>query len=137
MPQYSGLFNGVYNETHSLQVNRSPIHRKISQALRRRSSTVIREVIDTVVAASSINGAAAVTYKQIAGDPGAGNPVTGGGVRTIETVTKIAAATNTSAAQATQVDALVDFKSAPATYPVDLAGNGGGGRLTATYAVNG
>lgn len=137
MPQYSGLYNGVYNETHSLQFDRSPINRKIAQALRRRSSTVIREVIDVVAAAVSINGASAVTYKQIAGDPGAGNAVTGGGRRTIETVTKIAASTNTSAAHATEVDSLVDWKTAPGTYVADLSGNGGGGRLSAKYAVNG
>lgn len=137
MPAYSGLWNGVYNEAHTLQFNRSPLNRRISQALRRRSLTVLREVIDTVVASSPINGAAAVTYKQIAGDPLPGNSVSGGGSRTIETVTKIAASSSTTAAQATQVDGLVDFKSAPATYAADLAGNGGGGRLTATYAING
>lgn len=137
MPAYSGLWNGVYAENHSLQFNRSPINRRISQALRRRSLTVLREVIDTVAAAASINGAAAVTYKQIAGDPLPGNSVSGGGRRTIETVTKVAASSTTTAAQVTQVDGLVDFKSAPATYPTDASGNGGGERLTAKYAVNG
>lgn len=137
MPAYSGLWNGVYAENHSLQFNRSPLNRRISQALRRRSLTVLREVIDTVSAGQSINGAAAVTYKQRAGDPLPGNAVSGGGRAVIEDVTKISAASSTTAAQVTQVDGLVDFKSAPSTYPTDASGNGGGDALTKQYRVNG
>lgn len=144
MPSYSGLWNGVYAENHSLQINRAPTFRRISQALRRRSLTVLREVIDTVANGSSINGASAVTYKQIAGDPLPGNSVSGGGRRTIETVTKVNASTTVGVpttaipnVSAAQIDGLVDFKSAPSTYPTDASGNGGGEKLTAQYRVNG
>lgn len=144
MPAYSGLWNGVYAENHSLQHNRAPTFRRVSQALRRRSLTVLREVIDTVANGSSINGAAAVTYKQIAGDPLPGNAVSGGGRRTIENVTKVNASTTVGTpttavpnVSATQIDGLVDYKSAPATYPTDASGNGGGDALTKQYRVNG
>lgn len=143
MPAYSGLWNGVYAENHSLQHNRAPTFRRISQALRRRSLTVLREVIDTVANGSSINGAAAVTYRQIQGEVAPGQSA-GGGRRTIELVTKVNASTTVgvpttavpNVSQA-QIDGLVDYKSAPATYPTDASGNGGGDRLTARYAVNG
>lgn len=139
MPAYSGLWNGVHGQAYALQVSRSPLYRRISQALRRRSLTVLREVLDTVTDGSSINGAAAVTYKRRAGDPLPGNSVSGGGAATIETVTKVSAVATVGAATVTAaaVDGLVDYKSYPSSYPVDASGNGGGGRLSAQYAVNG
>ena len=144
MPAYSGLWNGVNAENYSLQVGRSPNFRRISQALRRRSLTVLREVIDTVSNGSSINGAAAVTFKRAAGDPNPGSSPSHGGKRTIETVTQVNAATTVGTGtltapnvSAAQIDGLVDYKSFPATYPTDASGNGGGGKLTDQYRVNG
>lgn len=142
MPPWSGLWNGQYAENHTLAVNRAPTFRRISQALRRRSLTVLREVIDTVSNGSSINGAAAVTYRQIQGEVAPGQSA-GGGRRTIELVTKVNAGTTVGVptvavpnVSAAQIDGLVDYRSAPATYPVDASGNGGGERLAARYSVN-
>jgi hypothetical protein len=154
MPSYSGLWNGVNAEAYALQVNRAPVFRRVSMALRRRSSMALREVIDTVANGSSINGAAAVTYKRVAGDQIPGSTPTSGGLRTIETVTAIASSTTVAAGAAStlanvsaaQIDKLVDYQSAPGSaggststqnYPVDKSGNGGGGRLTAQYRVKG
>jgi hypothetical protein len=127
---YGGLVSGVAitSAAHTLLVNRSPINRRVSQALRRRSLTALREKIDTVVASSSINGAAAVTREQVPTTVDPGSPGTGGGVRANETVTIIAASSSTSAADATEVDNLVDYSTQP-TYPTDPSGNGGGGKL--------
>lgn len=138
MPAYSGLWNGVFNENHSLLINKSATFRKIARELRRKASVKLREVIDTVADGSSINGAAAVTHKQVAADVNPGQ-VAGGGARTIETITDIAAAAvvGTNTPTAAQIDGLVDHKSYPATYPTDASGNGGGGRLDGQYAVNG
>jgi hypothetical protein len=144
MPAYSGLWNGVYAENYALQVVRPPTFRCISMALRRRSLTVLREVLDTVANGSSINGAAAVTFKRASEQGVPGSSPANGGVRTIDTVTRVNAGTTVGVGtltapnvSAAQVDGLVDYKSFPSTYPADAAGNGGGGRLTAQYPVNG
>ncbi len=138
MPAFSGLWNGVYAENHSLLIDKSPTWRKIARELRRRGSTKLREVIDTVANGSSINGAAAVTRKQIAADVNPGN-LAGGGVRTIDSFEVIAAASvvGTNTPTATQIDGLVDYSTRPSTYPTDASGNGGGDALTKQYAVNG
>lgn len=144
MPAYSGLWNGVNAENYSLQVARSPLFRRVSQALRRRSLTVLREALDTVVDGSSINGAAAVTFKRAAEQGTPGSSPANGGARTIETVTQILAATTVGVGtltapnvSAAQIDGLVDYDTQPATYPADASGNGGGGALTKQYPVNG
>src|SRR3972149_11880285 len=128
MPAYSGLFNGVYGSNYALTFNRSPIVRRLSMALRRRSMIKWKEVIDTVANGSSINGAAAVTHKQRAGDVAAGQ-VSGGGKAVIETVTDIAdaATVGTSVISAAQIDSIVDYQSAP--------GTAGGGVSTPNYPV--
>lgn len=133
MPAYSGFWDGHYNSpyptnTANLPVARSPQFRRISQALRRRALTKLREVLDTVADSASINGASAVTRKRIVNGTRLGDPVTGGGVRTIEDVTVIAASSSvgTSVVSAAQVDELVDFRSRPATYAKDKSGNGSG-----------
>lgn len=136
MPTYSGLWNNVHGESYSLQTNRSPQFRRVSQALRRRGLTVLREVLDVVAAGASINGAAAVTRRQIANNATPGSDPSNGGVRSIETVTVISAASTVSAAQATQVDKLVDYDTGLNAHPTDRSGNGGGGDLTKMYAVN-
>jgi len=136
MPAWSGLFDGVGGSAHSLQVNTPSSYRRVARALRRRSTTVLREVIDTVVATSSINGGSAVTYAQVdAGTPDPGNPIVNGGQRTISNKQKLAASSTVSAAQAAQVDALVDYKVYPSSWPVDTSGNGGGDKLNSEYAL--
>lgn len=132
MPSYSGLWNGVHGEDYSMLNNKPTAFKRVGRALKRRGMTVIREVIDTVTNGSSINGAAAVTYKRVESTVDPGNAVVNGGVRSIETVEKIAAASTTTTAQVADVDSMVDFKSGPAinSYPTDASGNGGGGKLS-------
>lgn len=130
MATYSGLWDGVNGTPYALQTNRSPLNRQLGRMLRKgnRSLTRLREVIDTVAASQSINGAAAVTYKRVEATVDPGNPSAGGGVVGIETVTQIAASQSTTAADVADVDALVNFDTQP-TYPEDASGNGGGGKL--------
>jgi|TARA_Y100000296_G_C5146296_1_gene243863 hypothetical protein len=133
---WSGLWNDVHSENHSLLVNKPMGYRQVAQALRKRGMTAIREVIDTVVATTSINGGAAVSYERVAGTTtGAGNAPIGGGVVTIETVEKHAASSTVSAAEAAAVDGMVDYKKQPATYPADAAGNGSGGDNDKTWPL--
>ena len=131
MTAYSGLYNGVHGENYALLHTKPTAQRKVGRLMKRRSMIVTREVVDTVAAASSINGAAAVTFAQIDNTVDPGNSVVNGGARTINTVERIAAATTVTAAQETEVDAMVDFKTGPAitSYPADAGGNGGGGKL--------
>lgn len=129
MTAYSGLWDGVHGDTYALQVNRNPLNRQIGRALRKRGLTRLREVIDTVAAASSINGAAAVTYPRVEGTVDPGNSVVQGGSVAVETVTKIAAASSTTSADASAVDDIADFDTQP-TYPTDASGNGGGSKLS-------
>jgi len=130
MASYSGLFDGVHGAPYTLLVNRSTQVRHAGRVLKRRGMTRPREAVDTIVAGSSINGAAAVTYKQVAGTVDPGNAAAGGGAVTIETVTKIAAAQTTSASDATTADKMSAFSNRPSTYPTDASGNGGGGKLS-------
>lgn len=130
MATYSGLWDGVHSTPYSLQTDRSPLNRQLGRMLRKgnRSLTRLREVIDTVAASQSINGAAAVTYKRVEGTVDPGNPSVQGGLVEIETVTQIAGSSSTTAADVADVDALVNFDTQP-TYPADASGNGGGGKL--------
>lgn len=131
MPAWSGFWNMTGDMTnYSMLVNKNILFRKMGQLMKRRAMTRMREVIDTVAAGASINGAAAVTYTRVSpSDNVVGQPATGGGRRTIETVEKIAAASSTTAADAAAVDEAVNYEHQP-TYPVDRSGNGGGGQLT-------
>ena len=128
MASYSGLWNGVYGTPYSIQVNRASEIRQIGRVMKRRSTVRMRKVVDTVVAGSSINGGAATTYKRASSTVDPGNAIVNGGLRTIDTVTQIAASQLTLAADATKVDAMVLFRNKPASYPTDRSGNGGGGK---------
>lgn len=75
------------------------------------------------------NNKAATTYKRVKEMAVAGDPTAGGGLVEIETVTQIASESNTTAADVQEIDDIVDFRVKPATYPVDLSGNGGGSKL--------
>lgn len=130
MATYSGLWDGVHEEAYALQVNRNPLNRRIGRELRKRGLTRVREVIDTVKSGESINAAAAVNYKRVQANADPGEPIVNGGAITIETVEQIAAASTTSAGDATTIDNIVGFDTQPTTYPADLSGNGGGSKLS-------
>lgn len=132
MPSYSGFWDTIGDaKPYAPLINSGPVDRQVALGLRRFASIRLREVIDTVTTGSSINGAAAVTYKRVKGDgaAGQGTSVIGGGLRDIETVTVIGSSATTNAADVARVDGLVDYSPAPASYAPDLSGNGGGGRL--------
>lgn len=134
MTTYSGLWNGVNNTPYSLQVNRSPLNRQLGRMLRKsnRSLTRLREVLDTVSAAQSINGGVAVSYPRVKAADVLGDPAAGGGLVVIESVTKVAAAQTTTASDVAKVDAITNFDTQP-TYPVDLSGIGGGSKIFSAH----
>lgn len=131
MTAYSGLWNGVSGTPYSLQVNKSPLNRKLGRMLRKSNRSVarLRKVVDTVIAAQSINGGAALSYSRVKAVACPGDPTALGGLITIETKTLIAAAQTTTATDVARVDAIANYEVQP-TYPVDLSGNGGGGKST-------
>jgi hypothetical protein len=137
MPAWSGLFNDVHSENYALLVDKPMGYRQVAQALRKRGMTEIREVIDTVVSTTSINGAAVVQYERIAGQTNsAGNAPGGGGVVSNENVVKHAASSTVSAAEASAVDGMVDYSKRPsAAQYVDASGNGGGDDRSKTYGI--
>ncbi len=128
MASYSGLWNGVHGGDYALQTARSPLNRALGRVLKRRSMIRLKEAIDRVAASSSINGAAAVNIFQIDSTATPGSAVVNGGVRTVNTVARIAASQSTTSADAANVDEVVAFENQPQTYPTDASGNGGGGR---------
>lgn len=121
---WSGLWNNEYGENYSVLINTKPTLARISNLIRRRgkANRVINELFDTVLGAAA-GGTAAATYPRVQ------HPTDEefGGARTVETVTAINRAS--TAADITALKLIFSDKSKPATYPADLSGNGGGGKL--------
>lgn len=69
------------------------------------------------------------SYKRVQGTVDPGNPVVQGGAITIEDVTQVASEATVTSADVAAIDDIVNFDSQPASYPVDLSGNGGGDKL--------
>lgn len=80
----------------------------------------VTQLLYTLLGASAGSNATK-TYSRVQGQTGAP-----GGLQTIETVTLVNR--NTTAADLTAFQALLRRSTGPATYPVDLSGNGGGGK---------
>lgn len=124
MPAWSGLFDNEYSDgPHSLQVNIVPLRRKMTRVAKRKSMRVINELIltlnGTVLGSTALAQHVRVQARQALG-------VDLGGVQPIETVDLLNRATD--AADVTQINDIMTEQRDP-TYPVDLSGNGGGGKL--------
>lgn len=113
---------------------------KVSQLLRKRQFRGFRRLLRTLVGAAAGSSAAENTTRVkafVAGDQTTVGQL--GGLVTMETVSLVppstvsgpAATRNTTAADVTYFTALIDRLSAlaPASYPADLSGNAGGGKL--------
>ena len=127
---YSGLWNSVYNETYAL-TGRDSLRKHLMLILKKPGFDVFDEILQTLITDSTPASTALVSRPQVAGDDLVGSPIANGGVRTIETRTKINRAI--TAADKTDMlrilrDSTTERVFAP-TYPTDLSGNGGGGKL--------
>lgn len=132
MASWSGLFNNVLSQPegavdgHSLLGSNTNLERRISRILRKPGARKTKELLLTLIGASA-GSAASSTYKRVQGTVSPGVALSGGGDVTIETKTVVSR--NTTAADVTDLSDMVDDEFAPATYPDDLSGNGGGGKL--------
>jgi hypothetical protein len=127
------LDSGVYSFlTYAQGGQKVSIERRISRLLRKPQMAVIREVIETLNGAA-VGGTALATKPLVrAQTTSPGDPLELtelGGVRQVDVVNLINRVT--VASDETYVDALLQVRhgQAIASYPVDLGGNGGGGKL--------
>lgn len=97
----------------------------INRVLRTGGARVVRRVLYTLLGAAP-GAAASETRTRIKAVQGLTDPQNCGGVVPIETASLISRVT--SAADLTAVQAIFNRVSAPASYPADLGGNGGGGK---------
>ncbi len=119
-------FWGEASDAYSILINKPGIQAGASRVLGRSSMRGLREIIRTLLGATT-GSAASDTYKRAAAPNGLTESQQLGGSRTIETVTVVGR--NTTAADLTYARALVDrYFDAPLTYVADSAGNGGGGK---------
>jgi len=134
---YSGFYSssvgiaGSGNEASYNAVSRaarSSTEMQVARALARPGFRGMRRVL-LVLTGAAAGSAASETHKRVAA-PTPFNLSTGGGLRTIETVTDNTG--NTTSAQETYIeDKIINARYAanPSSYPVDLSANGGGSKL--------
>lgn len=123
---YSGLFTTVHNQAALSTIGiRSNAEKAISMELRSKGDRSLRRLVRTlngVVAGTT----ATETFKRIKSKAGIPLQSELGGLVEIETFNLVNRAT--TAADITNFTNVLDERPAP-TYPVDLSGNGGGGKL--------
>lgn len=119
--------SGYYNNTMPPRHNRNNDERAIGRILAERSNRGLAKVWRALTGAAP---GAAVTDTQVRIAQGAAFSVTSlGGLRTVETVTTQYNG-NTTAAQRDYIQTqIIDPVAANQSYPVDLSGNGGGGKV--------
>ncbi len=125
MVAWSGLFDNEFSDgPHSLQVDISPLRRKATRVLKRKSLADLNELMLTLN--GIVDGSTALAqHDRVTAVQGLGG-VDLGGVRAIETVDII----NRASVPADEVVtvAMLTETRAPSTYPTDASGNGGGGK---------
>lgn len=123
---------------------KSPNRYHLARHFKRGGLAKLAEVIHTIAADATPASTASITKVQVAGEALPGQ-ISNGGVRTIETVEQMdvlnanisSSSANTARAIAagdvTDLDRLLiggaESLRRPSTYPTDLSGNGGGGKL--------
>jgi hypothetical protein len=128
MTSWSGLWNRHYGEAYSALGSNNTEEangtqkRKLARMFRARGNRPLAKLIEALTGAA-VGGSASATYTQIPAHTTIGVAVSGGGLITPAAVTDLDRVTVT--ADATLVDGILEEKTYPATYPVDLSGNGG------------
>ena len=124
MVAWSGLFDNEFSDgPHSLQVNIVPLRRKMTRVMKRKSMKVLNELIQTLNGVTA-GSAALAQHVRVQARQGLG--LDAGGVQPIETVDLINRVSAT--ADQTLINAALTEQRDP-TYPVELSGNSGGGKL--------
>lgn len=123
MTAWQGLYDNVYGVTHALQVDISPLRRKLTRVVRRKGMGNIRELMRELNGATA-GDAALVNHVRVQAQQVLLNNA--GGVRPIET--KVMLNRVTAAADIVMIEAMLTEDRKP-TYPTDASGNGGGGKV--------
>ena len=143
MANYSGLFESVHGDNYELLSKKSPNRYHLNRLLKKRDLRELGEVMFTLLGASAGSSASKTHARVQAVSNTASNEQ--GGVRTIESINDVGlvldsdkddasaeTARNTTAADVTTLTGIFDGGTennrAPATYPTDASGNGGGGK---------
>lgn len=115
--------------TYSMLYGRNSIEQMASMHLGKPGYRTVRRAMRALLGAGTGSSKAESVTQIAPGTPF--NDATHGGVRTVASVTLQSG--NTTAADLTYVQGIVDraFNMAPAiaSYPVDISGNGGGGKV--------
>lgn len=132
MASWSGLFDGIVPTGavagHSLISTKKTNGRHVSRLLGKQSMRALKELMLTVTGAAA-GQTAADSYARIQHEVAPGVALANGGQRTIESVTTVNRATTSDDVTTIQDIIADEWSLTPAQYPVDLSGNGGGGRL--------
>lgn len=130
---YSGLWNGEYGENYTPlgtnnteEVNNTTRTHLTKLISRGRGPRKMMEIIRTLTGEAT-GQTAEVNHVQVGADPSLGSAYSGGGVRTVSTVSDLNRVT--TAADKEMVLAVLDKQFHPNPYPKDKGGNGGGGKL--------
>lgn len=114
--------SGFWGSNYSL-ISKGQAAIRLRKLFRKGNARVIGELAKELNGAAAGANTAVVTQKRIANGATAGNPVGNGGVRTIDTVTRINRVT--TAADETLIDSIVQpTRFGVVTYPGDASGNG-------------
>lgn len=123
MPAWSGFWNHIYSEPHSL-IDSKAVRRTFGQSMmgygRKAYNASIRQLVT-----GNLGGTITKDYTRVAVQ-NVNDPMSLGGKRLTETKTAI----NRASVQA-DIDRIVDdldFDNSPTPWPVDKSGNGGGGK---------
>lgn len=123
---FSGLFDTILPTGLTLTGTRN-LENRLTRLMRNRGMHVNKELILTLLGASAGSTAAATRTRADYNDVTPGEPVVRGGVVPLEAEVQINRAT--TAGDVTQLSAILNDIFYPSSYPVDVSGNGGGGKV--------
>jgi hypothetical protein len=143
---WSGFW-GVAPNSYTMLYGRSSIERNIARALSKPGARRLQAVMSSLNG-TAVGGAVGRQYAQISAPNGLTFPSLLGGLRTVDTITVVPVGVTTAAQKTYVQDEVIDaitemapglstggVGNMPVTawknqlYPVDLSGNGGGGKL--------
>lgn len=129
MPAYSGLFDGHYGTPHALLTNTTGNEfEQLAKVMGKRpyGRAKLRAITSALLGAA-VGGAATATHKRVSHTVSPEAPANGG-LRVIETYTAVNRVT--TADDLAKLEEAIAQSAQPSSYPADLSGNGGGGKIT-------
>lgn len=123
---FSGLFDTIQPTGLTLTGKRN-LENKLTRLMRKRGMHATKELILTLLGASAGSTALAQRTRGDYDDLTPGEPVVLGGVRPLEVEDQVNRAT--TAADVTKLTSILNDIFQPSSYPVDVSGNGGGGKV--------